>query len=75
MPEVICELTALALKNSVFWNIVCYKSVDKSKEPTAFVFLGGSWFLRNLSKFIPGLTAAHPIKSVISVASKKLGNT
>ena len=74
MPEVVCELEALALKNSVFWNIVCHKIADKSKDPTAFVFLGGSWFLRNLRKFIPGWTAAHAIRSVISVASKKLGN-
>ena len=74
VPEVICELTALVLKNSVLWNVVYYKIADKSKEPTAFVFLGGNWFLRNLSKFIPGRTAAHPIRSVISVASTNLGN-
>ena len=62
------------MKNSVFWNVACYKIADKSKEATNFVFLGDSLFLRNLSKFIPGWTEAHTIRSVISVASKNLGN-
>jgi hypothetical protein len=48
------------------WRRLCLlQNCLRVEEPSVFVFVGDSGFLRNLSKYVPGCTASRPSRSAI----------